>query len=70
MNKIFKNLIVFLGTVFAIFIGLFGLTGVYAGAIGINNYGGDSMYFLTFGLMCLTIASISGFLSVRLHYHR
>ena len=70
MNKIIKNLIVFMGTVFAIFMGLFGLTSDYTATIGTNNYGGDPMYFLTFGLMCLAIASIAGFLSVKLHYHR
>ncbi len=70
MNKIFKNLIVFMGTIFAIFMGLFGLTGVYTAAIGTNDYRGDSMYFLTFGLICLAIGSIAGFLSVKLHYHR
>ena len=43
MNNIFKNLIVFMGTVFAIFMGLFGLTGVYTAAIGTNDYGGDPM---------------------------
>jgi hypothetical protein len=32
---------------------MFGLTGIYTAAIGTNNYGGDPMYFLTFGLMCL-----------------
>ena len=70
MNKIFKNLIVFMGTVFAIFMGVFGLTGVYTASIRTNDYSGDPMYFLTFGLMCLAIASIAGFLSVKLHYHR
>ena len=70
MNKIFKNLIVFMGTVFSIFVGLFGLAGVYTAVIGTNDYGGDPTYFLTFGLMCLAIASIAGFTSVKLHYHR
>ncbi len=69
-NKIIKNLIVFMGTVFAIFMALFGVTGVYTGAIGTDEYGGDPMFFLTFGLMCLAIASIAGFLLVKLHYHR
>lgn len=59
-----------MGTVFAIFMGLFGLISDYTATIGTNNYGGDVMYFLTFGLMCLTIASIAGFLTVNLHYHR
>jgi hypothetical protein len=70
MKKIFKNLIVFMGTVFAIFMALFGMTGVYTAAIGTNNYSRDPMYFLTFSLMCLAIASIVGFLSVKLHYRR
>ncbi len=48
---------------------LFGLIGVYTAAIGTNDYSADPMYFLTVGLMCLTIASIAGFLSVNLHYH-
>ena len=63
-------MIVFMGTVFAIFMGLFGLISDYTATIGTNNYGGDVMYFLTFGLMCLTIASIAGFLSVKLYYHK
>ncbi len=59
-----------MGTIFTIFMALFGLTGLYTAAIGTNDYRGDSIYFLTFGLMCLTIASIAGFLSVKLHYYR
>jgi hypothetical protein len=70
MNKLFKNIIVFMGTIFTIFMGVFGLTGVYTSAIGTNDYGADSTYFLTFGLICLAIASIAGFLSVKLHYLR
>ena len=70
MNIVIKNIIVFMGTVFTIFMALFGLTGVYTAAIGTNDYGRDPMYFLTFGLICLEIGSIAGFLSVKLHYHR
>jgi hypothetical protein len=70
MNKLFKNIIVFMGTVFAIFMGLFGLIAVYTAVIGTNDYGRDPTYFLTFGLICLAIGSITGFLSVKLHYHR
>lgn len=47
-------------SVMAITSKMFGLTGVYTAAIGTNNYGGDPMYFLTFGLMCLAIASTAG----------
>ena len=70
MNRTLRNIIVFLVTIFAIFMGLFGLVGVYAVAIGTNIYGGDQMYFLLFGLMCLAIASTAGALSVKLHYHK
>ncbi len=49
-----------MGTVFAIFMGLFGLTGVYTSSIGTNDYGVDPMYFLTAGLICLAIASTAG----------
>lgn len=59
-----------MGAVFAIFMGFFGLTAVYTAAIGTNDYGRDPMYFLIFGLICLAIASIAGFLSVKLHSHR
>ena len=47
-------------SVMAITSKLFGLTGVYTAAIGTNDYGGDPTYFLTFGLMCLAIASTAG----------
>ena len=48
MNKIFKNLVVFMGTVFAIFMGFFGLSGVYTSLIGAHNYGDDPTYFFMF----------------------
>jgi hypothetical protein len=47
MKKIFKNLIVFMGTVFAIFMALFGMTGVYTAAIGTNNYSRDPISKVT-----------------------
>ena len=59
-----------MGTVFAIFMGFFGLSGVYTSLIGAHNYGDDPTYFFMFGLICLTIATIALFLSVKLYYHR
>lgn len=70
MNKIIKNIIVFFGALFAIFMGFFGVAGLFAAATGTRNYGEDPMYFLTIGLLCLAIASTSLFLSVKLYYHR
>ena len=59
-----------MGTVFAIFMGFFGLSGVYTSLIGAHNYGDDPTYFFMFGLICLAIAAIALFLSVKLYYHR
>jgi len=70
VNKTIKNIVVFFGAIFAIFMGFFGLTGVYTAATGTNNYGGNPIYFLTVGLICLGIASTALFLSVKLYYHR
>ena len=70
MNKFFKNIVEFMGTVFAIFMGLFGLTYVYAAAFGTNEFGKDPVYFLSVGIMCLAIASIISFSLVKLHHHR
>ena len=49
-----------MGTVFAIFMGLFGLTGVYTSSVGTNDYGVDRMYFLTAGLIRLAIVLPAG----------
>ena len=70
MKKIIKNLIAFLGIVFTILMGFFGLSGVYNSLMGTYDHGGDPTYFLTFGLICLAIASTVLFLSVKIYYHR
>ena len=70
MNKIIKNIIVFMGTVFAIFMMFFGLAYVYSAVIGTNDHRDDLLYFLTSGFMCLAIASTVLFLSVKLYHHR
>ena len=69
MNKVIKNIFVFMGTIFAIFMGFFGLASVYAAIIGTDNYGDNPIYILTFSLICLALASTSLFLSVKLYYH-
>lgn len=70
MNLLIKNILFFTGIVFAIFMALFGLVGLNIGTIETNAYGKDLMYSITFGLLCLTIASIVGLLSIKLYYHR
>ena len=58
-----------MGTVFAILMGFFGLAGIYAVLNGVHMNDEDPMYFITFSLICLVIASASLFLSVKLYYH-
>ena len=70
MNKVIKNIIVFMGTIFAIFMIFFGLAYVYSAVIGTNNHRDDLLYFLFTGFMCLAIASTVVFLSVKLYHHR
>ena len=70
MNKIIKNIIVFMGTVFAIFMIFFGSAYIYSAVIGTNDHQDDPLYFLTTGFMCLAIASTVLFLSVKLYHHR
>jgi len=70
MNKLFKNVIVFMGTIFAIFMGLFGLAGVYTSIIGTKDSEGTVLYSLTFGIICLAIAATTLFLTAKLHYHK
>ncbi|CAN5709818.1 hypothetical protein BH23THE1_BH23THE1_35770 [soil metagenome] len=70
MNNIIKNIIVFMGIVFAIIMIFFGLAYVYSASIGTNNHRDEPFYFLTTGFMCLAIASTVLFLSVKLYYHR
>ena len=70
MNKIIKNIIVFMGTVFAIFMIFFGSAYIYSAVIGTNDHRDDQLYFLTAGFMCLAIASTVLFLSVKLYHHR
>ena len=70
MNKIFKNLIVFMGTVFAIFMGCFGVSGVYTSQMGGHNYEDDPIYFFMLGFFCLAITATAIFISVKLYYHR
>ncbi len=59
-----------MGTVFSLFMMVFGLEYVYSAAIGTNSYWGNSLYFLTAGLLCLAIGSSALFLSVKLYHHR
>ena len=70
MNKTIKNIIVFIGTVFAIFMTFFGLAYVYSVVIGTNDHRDDLLYSLTTGFMCLAIASTVLFLSVKLYRRR
>jgi di/tricarboxylate transporter len=70
MNKTIKIIIVFMGTVFSLFMIFFGSAYVYSAVIGTNDHRDDLLYFLTTGFMCLAIASTVLFLSVKLYRRR
>ncbi|CAN5729506.1 hypothetical protein BH23THE1_BH23THE1_35790 [soil metagenome] len=70
MNKTIKIISVFMGTVFSLFIMVFGLGYVYSAAIGTNSYWVNLLYFLAVGLLCLVIGSTALFLSVKLYRRR
>ncbi len=59
-----------MGTVFSLFMIVFGLEYVNSAAIGTNIYWGTLLYFLAAGLLCLVIGSIALFLSVKLYRRR
>ena len=59
-----------MGTVFAIFMGFFGVSGVYTSLRGTHNYGDDPTYFFMFGLICLAITATALFISVKLYHYR
>ena len=59
-----------MGTVFSLFMIFFGSAYVYSAVIGSNDHRNDLLYFLTTGFMCLTLASIVLFLSIKLNHHR
>ena len=58
MNKLFKNIVEFMGIVFVILMALFGLTYVYAAAFGTNEFGKDPVYFLSVGIMCIMLNKV------------
>jgi len=70
MNKTIKIITVFMGTVFSLFMIVFGLEYVYSAAIGTNSIWGNLLYFLAAGLLCLAIGSTALFLSVKLYRRR
>ena len=59
-----------MGTVFSLFMIVFGLEYVYSAAIGTNSYWGNLLYFLAAGLLCLAIGSTALFFSVKLYRTR
>ncbi len=59
-----------MGTVFSLFMMVFGLEYVYFAAIGTSSYWGTLSYFLAAGLLCLAIGSTALFLSVKLYRRR